>query len=468
MVSADQSKRSTEFWRGPIHPERFRGSLTSWALLTDGAGGRTEREVILTDKVKLAIVGCGGMGRRHLAGIAELARTDYCNVELVSVCDLNPRNAEDMADEAHGLLGTRPRVFTDIATMVQQVDGLEAGDCTTDTPAHQKVASSLLDHGLHTMCEKPLALTIRSCDAIIAAATRNNKVLSVAENFRRDPINRLVRALLDDGAVGDRRFMMETRVGGRDDLFITPWRHMKLSGALTLDAGVHYADILMYYFGDPLAAFGQVRLFEPTRYTRTAAGPGGFYEKWSSNFPPEVTPTGEDAMFGLVTFANGALAQWTFNHAGHGQPFYHRMVFGTRGSIATPGDRNGVPLRLVLDDGTDVSDERVLEYAPSYHLSPVAAALFGGERVWTYDFDFPTTDRKIIALEYHELAECIRTGAAPEVDGAVGKRAIAMVYALFESQLASRQVTIAEVEAATVDAYQQEIDQHIGLVPAVV
>jgi predicted dehydrogenase len=171
-------------------------------------------------------------------------------------------------------------------------------------------------------------------------------------------------------------------------------------------------------------------------------------------------------MFGLITFANGALGQWVFHHAGHGEPFHHRMVFGTRGSISTPGDRNGRPLRLVLDDGTDVTDERVLEYAPSYRLSPVAASLFGGDRIWSYDFDFVTTDRKIIALEYHELAECIQTGMAPEVDGAVGKRAIALVYSLFESQMAGRPVTIAEVEAAAVDAYQQEIDEHIGLAPA--
>ena len=61
----------------------------------------------------------------------------------------------------------------------------------------------LLDLGLHTLCEKPLALTIRGCNQVIAAAERSGKILSVAENFRRDPINRLVRALLDDGAIGD-------------------------------------------------------------------------------------------------------------------------------------------------------------------------------------------------------------------------------------------------------------------------
>ena len=105
----------------------------------------------------------------------------------------------------------------------------------------------------------------------------------MAENFRRDPINRLVRALLDDGAIGERQFIMETAVRGRDTLIITPWRHQKLTGTITLDAGVHSADILQYYFGDAASAYGQTRLFEKTRVTRETAGPGGFYAKWADN-----------------------------------------------------------------------------------------------------------------------------------------------------------------------------------------
>src|SRR5690606_14863976 len=157
------------------------------------------------------------------------------------------------------------------------------------------------------------------------------------------------------------------------------WRHMKLNGALTLDAGVHSADILQYYFGDVATVYGQTRLYETTRYRRNTDGPGGFYAKWAANMPDSITPTGEDAMFGLLTFANGAIGQWVDHYAGHGEAFSHRRVFGTTGSIAAPGDRNGNPVRLVLDDGTDLADERVLDYAPSYRLSPVAAALFGGE-----------------------------------------------------------------------------------------
>ena len=419
----------------------------------------------MSERVQLAIVGCGGMGRRHLAGLAELARTEHNPIDLVAVCDLNEQNAADLADEAWQLLGHRPGVFTDAARMANEVQGLEAADCTTETGSHHRVAADLLDLGLHTLCEKPLALTIRGCNQIIAAAERSGKTLSVAENYRRDPINRLVRALLDDGAIGERQFIMETGVRGRDTLFITPWRHQKLTGALTLDAGVHNADILQYYFGDAASAYGQVRLYEKTRVRRDAAGPGGFYEKWAADLPATVEATGEDAMFGLITFANGTLGQWVDHYAGHGEPFSHRMVFGTRGSIAAPGDRNGRPIRLMLDDGTEVDDECILDHAPSYRLNPVAASLFGGERPWTYSFDFPTTDRKIIALEYHEFAACIRDGSRPEVDGAMGRRDVALVYALFESHLAGRPVTIDEVEASAVDAYQREIDEHLGLFP---
>jgi predicted dehydrogenase len=419
----------------------------------------------MEDPVRLAIIGCGGMGRRHLAGLAELSRTSFMNCNLVAVCDPNQQNAEDLADEAHELLGERPRVFASAEQMVNQTDGLEAADCPTDTGSHHAAAAQSLELGLHTLCEKPLALTIRGCKRIIEAAAKSNRILSVAENFRRDPMNRLVRALIDDGAVGQPQFIIDAEIGGRDSIIITPWRHMKLNGTIPLDAGVHNADILQYYFGAAHSAFGQVRLYERTRVRRNTDGPGGFYAKWASNMPESIEATGEDAIFGQITFANGALGQWTNHHAGHGETVRQRKVFGTRGSITAPGDRNGRPVHLHIDDVGTITDQRVLDYAPSYRLEPAAAALFGGERVWHYDFEFPLTDRKLLALEYYELARCIRSGEQPEVTGQVAMRDVALVYALFESDRAGRPVTIEEVESSAVDAYQREIDEHLGLLP---
>ena len=135
--------------------------------------------------------------------------------------------------------------------------------------------------------------------------------------------------------------------------------------------------------------------------------------------------------------------------------------------IEVNGNRNGRPIRLHLDDGSVVDDERILEYAPSYRLTPLAAELFGGERVWRYDFSFNETDARLIALEYRELGECIRSGAPPEVTGAEGLADVALTYAPFESGRLGRPVTFDEMVNAEADVYQREIDQQLGLLSPV-
>src|SRR5262245_60253348 len=74
-------------------------------------------EAVMAPRIKYAAVGCGGMGRRHLRGMAALYGSSRCNMELVAACDLKPEQVNLYADEAEQLLGTRPRVFTDIAEM---------------------------------------------------------------------------------------------------------------------------------------------------------------------------------------------------------------------------------------------------------------------------------------------------------------------------------------------------------------
>ncbi|MBX6772393.1 MAG: Gfo/Idh/MocA family oxidoreductase [Chloroflexi bacterium] len=415
-------------------------------------------------RTPIAIVGCGGMGRRHLTGLAALDRSDFCNVELVAVCDINQRNAEDLADEAERALGKRPRVFSSITEMVRAMPEIQGADVATDTGSHHRVATECLRAGLHVMVEKPLAITLRGCNLVLQAAREAGRILSVAENYRRDPINRLARALIQDGAIGTPQLMIETSIGGGNQLFITPWRHQKFTGTLTLDAGVHNADILMYYLGDVESAYGEARLYEKYRYKTNTGGPGGFYAKWADQIPDRIEATGEDAMFGYLRYKSGAIGQWIFHHAGHGLPQHVRQVYGSKGSLSSPGDRNGRPLRLYFDGNREIADESILDYAPSYRLSPLAAQLFGGERVWTYSFPFVEIDAKILATEYHEFAECIQTGRAPEVDGLVGRRDTALVYALFESGKLGRPVTLDEVEAVAVDAYQREIDEYLGLI----
>jgi hypothetical protein len=98
----------------------------------------------------------------------------------------------------------------------------------------------------------------------------------------------------------------------------------------------------------------------------------------------------------------------------------------------------------------------------------MAAELFGGERIWTYDFEFNATDERILALEYFELGECIASGAQPEMTGAEGRADVALVYAPFESGRLGRALLLSEVLDSSATPYQDEIDVMLGLVPEAV
>lgn len=414
-------------------------------------------------RIPIAIVGCGGMGGRHLYGLQELQLSGMSNVELVAACDLRRDNAEHLADEAERLLGRRPRVFSDLAEMVRQVSDLQAVDIATDVRAHHTLACTAFELGLHVICEKPLALTVRGANRILEAQRRAGKLLSIAENYRRDPMSRLTRALIDSGIVGTPYLFLDISASSGDRIVITPWRHRKNMGGMLLDGGVHNADLMLYYLGDVRQVYAQLALYERTRHKAGAGGVSDFYERWADEMPDSITATAEDTLVSVVNFANGGLGQWTQSYAGHGQGFAHRQLFGSLGCLIPGGTRNGVSPVVHLDGQGELTPEALRDLVPDWSLDGITSCLFGDDRPIRYRMPFPVADRKLLAIEYHELGRCIQTGETPEVDGAVGRRAMALCYASFESALVGRPVALDEIEAGAVSSYEAETNAELRL-----
>jgi predicted dehydrogenase len=310
-----------------------------------------------------------------------------------------------------------------------------------------------------------MGITVRACNLMMESAARHRRILSVAENYRRDPMNRLVRSLLDHEAIGAPYFMMENHIGGGNKIIITPWRHLKDRSGIIFDAGVHNADILSYFMGDASEVYATARLYEKVRYKPDKPTQlSQFYERTNKNMPDSITATMEDSAFGVVQFRSGAVGHWTLCYAGHGRSHSFRGIYGSRGSIFAPGDRSGSRVRLYLDDGEEeISDEKILGYVPDFKLDELTSKLFSAQRLHEYKMPFPETDRKLIALEIHELARSIRNGTKPEVDGIAGRRGVALIYALLESSVLNRPVKIEEVESENLRSYQEEIDKAVGI-----
>lgn len=415
-------------------------------------------------KVPIAIVGCGGMGRRHLNGILELHEQKSSPIELVAVCDLRQDNADHLASDAEKLLGTRPLAFVDQEEMKRRLLDLQAVIITTDAGSHHKVACQAFDLGLHVLCEKPLGLTPRACNLILAAQKRSDKYLSVAENYRRDPMSRLTRALIDSGTIGDPQLYIETGAGSGNQILITPWRHKKESGGMLLDGGVHNADMMFYSLGDVQQLFAKVALWEKIRYKPESSGAlAGFYDRWQAEMPDSIEATAEDTLVSVIQFSNGTLGQWTQSYAAHGKGFGHKVIYGSKGSLIPGGIRNGVSPILNLDRRDELSGESLLEFVPEFHLDEITTRLFGAERLSSFSIPFPAVDRKLLAIEIFELADCILNGQTPEVDGRIGRRAVALCYAAFESGLSNQPVTLDDIETEKINAYSEEINQLIRI-----
>ena len=393
----------------------------------------------------LAIAGCGVMGKRHVRGLARLRDVNALPFRLVAACDPIESSATALADLAEDLLGERPATFPDL-TAARVALTLDALDITTAPALHPAVAIEALAHGIDIMVEKPIALTVRSGRTILEAATAHRRVLSVAENYRRDPINRLAKALLDAGAIGRPYLAAQHFSGWGEKVIITPWRHRAQSGGIAIDMGVHYADILEYFLGEITHVVGMGAIVDATRLASDGTA-----------HPADA----EDLTVGSTRFASGAVASWMLDLAGRGEFAFARTLYGTGGTIAIPNDRTGKPLAVTRwIDGAPVplTPEEQLALVPAFRLDPVTSALFGGDRVASYDLDWADIDANLLAIEFDDFARAISTSTPPEVDGMQGLRSLAISYGFLESERTGRILPVTELLDGRSTPYQDALD----------
>ena len=128
----------------------------------------------MKDSVRLGVVGAGAIAQvAHLPVLAKMR-----GAELVAVCDNDRPKARALADRF-----SVPDVFTDIEDLLE-LDDLDAVVIATPNHLHEPHALSALAAGRHVLCERPLSLTSRGVERILAAASKADRRVSVANNHR--------------------------------------------------------------------------------------------------------------------------------------------------------------------------------------------------------------------------------------------------------------------------------------------
>ena len=211
---------------------------------------------------KVAILGFGSMGRLHYDVWKAMK-----GVRVAAVCDKNPAGFKQPA-RAYGLVDVSSgealppsvAIFTDIAPMLAEVKP-DIVDITLPTRFHADAAIASLEAGADVICEKPMALDVKSCDRMIAAAKRTERKLMIAQCLRFAPEYRLLKDLVTRGkygAVVSANFSRLTAPpqtnDGRESWFFDE----SLSGGLALDLNIHDADVVRWLFGDPKGVTSRV------------------------------------------------------------------------------------------------------------------------------------------------------------------------------------------------------------------
>jgi len=134
-------------------------------------------------KVRVAVVGLGEFGRKHVRAYRELN-----GVELVGVYDRSPERAAAVAKEFHAPV---------LASLEELRGHADAVSVAVPTAAHAEVGCQLLEMGLDVLVEKPMAVDLAEADALLAAARKNRRILQIGHVERFNPAVRAVEAILN-------------------------------------------------------------------------------------------------------------------------------------------------------------------------------------------------------------------------------------------------------------------------------
>ena len=190
-------------------------------------------------KLRIGLIGFGRFGQHHADAIATSKYAEL--VGIAARTDATCRKAR----RKHGV-----PVTTDYGDLLDRSD-VDAVDIVLPTDLHERVAIDALRAGKHVFLEKPMAVTTRQCDRILAEADKRGLTLCIDFELRASPLWSRVKADIAKGVVGKPlygaydlwRFPFRS---GADNWRFTPER----VGSWLHEEPVHYLDLAAWFFED--------------------------------------------------------------------------------------------------------------------------------------------------------------------------------------------------------------------------
>jgi predicted dehydrogenase len=151
-------------------------------------------------QIRVGVIGCGYWGPNLIRNFVELKDSD-----VVIVADLDSSRLNTIKTRYNGIITTMN--YRDLFKM-----SLDAVVVATPPSSHYAIARDCLEHGLHTLIEKPMTLNRRDAESLVELAAQKSLTLMVGHTFEYNAAVRTLKEIIDSGALGKIYYVDAVRV----------------------------------------------------------------------------------------------------------------------------------------------------------------------------------------------------------------------------------------------------------------
>ena len=342
----------------------------------------------------IGIICCGKIAQvRHIPEYAE-----HKDAKLLGFYDINQQRAAGLAEQYGGT------AYATVEALLANPEIQAVSICAANL-AHAELTIAALNAGKHVLCEKPMAVTLAECEAMVEAAKKNNKFLMIGHNQRLAKAHSVARKLIVDGLIGDIvTFRTTFGHGGPETWSVDPglntWFFDKTRAAMgaMADLGIHKTDLIHFLTGQQVV--------------RTTARVTTLDKKDATGNLISV----DDNAVCIYELSGGAFGTMTASWTYYGAEDNSTVLYGTKG-IMRIYDDPAISIKVILADGSKIS--------------------YDVEAIQTNDNQ---TKSGVIDL----WMDCLVNNKAPEISGESALAAMRAVFASIRSSETGMAVEIPE------------------------
>ena len=230
------------------------------------------------DKIKIGLIGCGGMMNHHMNGVLT-----FDDVEVIAVADPLPERAEAMVKRTGA-----QRAYPSHKELFENEDKLDAVYIAVEPTAHKNIEETAIDKNIPFLVEKPMTLDMAQAKAIAEGAAAKGLVTCVGFQDRYLDIVDRIKEELKDMKTG---LVYGSWFGGVPQVWW--WMNKSTCGGQLYEQNIHLVDLLRYLFGEAESVYAACG--------KGLVSPGEFPD----SLPPYNT---DDFSTAVITFKSGVAA----------------------------------------------------------------------------------------------------------------------------------------------------------------